>query len=134
MELFTEDGKRNVNIGNSETWYSVYSTLMVRTGGFVRKVPYAVEFFKSAGCSSERCLETARQINLVRDKLSNYSPEEAVYDMNDLAKRAPWEGNISPVVTSCANLYITADGKDLLFEIVSILTYGAYMKTAVCVR
>lgn len=134
MELFTEDGKRNVNIGNSETWHSVYSTLMVRTGGFVRKVPYAVEFFKSAGCGSERSLETARQINLVRDKLSNYSPEEAVYDMNDRGKRAPWEGNISPVVTSCANLYTTADGKDLLFEIVSILTYGAYMKTDVCVR
>ena len=134
MKLFTEDGKRNVNIGNSEIWHSVYSTLMVRTGGFVRKVPYAVEFLKSAVCSPEHCLETARQINLVRDKLSNYPPEEAVYDMNDRGRRAPWEGNISLVVTSCANFYTTADGKDLLFELVSILTYGAYMKTAVRVR
>ncbi len=134
MELFTEDERRNVNIGNSEIWHSVYSTLMVRTGEFIRKVPYAVEFFKSAGCSPEHCLETARQINLVRDKLSNFPPEEVVYDMNDRGKRAPWEGNISPVVTSCANFYTTADGKDLLFEVVSILTYGAYAKTAVCVR
>ena len=70
----------------------------------------------------------------MRDKLSNYPPEELVYDINDRSKHAPWEGNISPVVTSCANFYTTADGKDLLFEIVSILTYGAYMKTAVCAR
>lgn len=55
----------------------------------------------------------------MRDKLSNYSPEDLVYDIDDRSKHAPWEANISPVVTSCANFYTTADGKDLLFDIVS---------------
>lgn len=36
---------------------------------------------------------------------------------------------MSPVITSCANLYTTKDGRDLLFEIVSILCYGYYSNT-----
>ena len=35
------------------------------------------------------------------------------------------EGNISSNVTSCANLYTTADGKDLIQEAISLLKHAA---------
>ncbi|WP_169304480.1 Imm70 family immunity protein [Slackia heliotrinireducens] len=81
--------------------------------------------------SVKDALETARQINLIRDGLSQVLPSDAIYDINNPETPTPWAGNISPIVTSCGNLYLTSDGKDLLFELVSILTYCAYVGTSV---
>lgn len=41
---------------------------------------------------------------------------------------APWTRNLSGIVTSCANLYTRANGKDLLFEVFGILTCACYTK------
>ena len=49
-----------------------------------------------------------------------------MYDKDDPSRVAPWSGNISGIVTSCGNMFLTADGKDLLYELVSILTYAHY--------
>ena len=131
MRLVTSNLKRTVDIGGSDIWYSIYSTVEKRLGFFKRKIPLAIEFLKSGKCDSENALESARQFNLLRDELAKYAPNKAVYTMDDMTKAAPWEDDLSPVVTSCANLYTTADGKDLLFEIVSILTYAYYLKVSV---
>ncbi|MCD7882799.1 MAG: immunity 70 family protein [Lachnospiraceae bacterium] len=134
MKIKTADMKRTIDVGESEIWYSVYSTSEKRVYQANNKVPLALSFFKTGRCETKDALETARQFNLLRDEFSKYPPEKAVYDMKYPEKRAPWANNISPVVTSCANLYTTTDGKDLLFEVVSILTYAYYAKTAVFVE
>lgn len=131
MRVVTSDHKRSVDVGSSAIWISVYSTVMVRAKRISRKIPRAIQFLKTGACAPADCMETARQINLIRDELANFAPEKAVYDIADLSKKAPWGNKISPVITSCANLYTTADGKDLLFELVSILTYGAIAKVSV---
>ena len=79
-------------------------------------------------------METARQFNLIRDELSKYAPEKAVYDLHDLKKMAPWAGNLNSVITSCANLYTTADGQDLLYEVVTILCYAGIKRVSVSVQ
>lgn len=128
MELTTIDGKRYVDIGGSDIWNSVYSTAMVRLGIFKHKIPLAIDFLKTGKCTGDKAIETARQINLLRDEFAKYGPDKCVYDYKRPKEKAPWNGQISPVITSCANLYITADGKDLLFELVSILTYADLKK------
>lgn len=134
MYIETSDGKRIVNVGNSDILYSVYSTVEVRLSLFKRKIPLAIQFLKSGVCEAENALETARQFNLMRDELSRYAPEKAVYDLRDLKKKAPWAGNLSSVITSCANLYTTAEGQDLLYEITSILCYAATVNVSVFIR
>lgn len=131
MRIKSSNSKRSVDVGSSEIWFSIYSTAEKRLGLFKKKIPKAMDFLRKPVCEPEDALETARQFNLLRDELSKYPPSKAVYDMNDTSKKAPWEDDLSPVVTSCANLYTTADGQDLLFEIVSILTYAHYAKVSV---
>lgn len=131
MELVTEDGKRYVEIGSSAILYSVYSTAEVRLGLFKHKIPLALEFLKTGECAGNKAKETARQINLLRDEFSKYTPEKAVYNARNLKEKPPWEGNLSPVITSCGNLYTTADGKDLLVELVTILVYADIKKVNV---
>ncbi|MBR3158032.1 MAG: hypothetical protein IKF14_02900 [Atopobiaceae bacterium] len=125
--IASSDGRKAADIGSTSVLYSLYSTIIMRIPDAVQIAGLAVKFLHSGFCASEDCLATARQTNLLRDRLSQIPPEEAVYDMNDLDARAPWEGNISPVITSCGNFYTTSDGKDLIFEIVSVLTYAGIM-------
>ena len=124
MMIVTDDNKRIISIG-SGILFSVYSTLEVRTKRFKKDVPLAEQFLKFGVCEPENAMETARQFNQLRDEFAKYEPDKAVYDMTDPKKAAPWAGKLSKVVTSCANLYTTNDGQDLLFEIVSILCYAS---------
>lgn len=126
MVISSSDHKRIVYIGTSDILQSLYSTIQVRLDYFKEKVPLALKLLECGECNPAVAMETAKQFNLLRDELSKIPPQQAVYDFRNLSRQAPWEGRISPVITSCANFYTTADGKDLLFEIVSILCYGYY--------
>lgn len=131
MIILSSDSKRIVNVGAKDIMFSLYSTIVLRVDG--TGIEKAIGFLQSGECNSADALECARQFNLVRDRLSQILPENSVYDMRHPENKAPWLGNLSPTITSCANMFITADGKDLLFELVSILTYSYYAKVSVSI-
>ena len=126
MTIRSSDNKRYVDVGSSTTLFSLFSTVKVLLNRNRKAIELGRRFLETGTCKSADALETARQINLIRDYLSRYSPDKAIWDYRDTSITAPWVGNISPIITSCANLYTTADGKDLLFEIVALLTYAGY--------
>ncbi|MDO4650175.1 MAG: Imm70 family immunity protein [Eubacteriales bacterium] len=131
MKVISDDKKRVVNIGNSEYWHAVFSTIYGCIGQNMKKYPFASFFLETGICNYENGYRTARDINHIRDSLAKFKPEEAVYDINDRKKKAPWEGKISEVITSCANYYTTADGGDLLYELVCIFCYAQIAKVSV---
>lgn len=125
MILQSDDGHRMLDVGNGELIYSVYSTVNVRLEHLLPQVRLAIAFLRSGSCPADEAQETARQINLIRDALAQVPPEQAVFNQQDLSQQGPWSGNLSPVITSCANLYTTADGRDLLYELIVILVYAS---------
>ena len=131
MEIITADNNRYVDVGSAVIWKSLYSTVKVNLRKIEKTIRLAEEFLITGKCRWEDALETARQMNLIRDALSQFPPTEAVYDYEDLSISAPWENKISPVITSCGNMYTTADGKDLLVELVSLLVYASIKQTDV---
>lgn len=133
LSIVTSNGSQIVNVGSGDIWISLMSTVDIRLKN-KKNISYAVNFLHSGECSAEDALETAKQFNIIRDELSKFGPDKIIYDSEDLKKEAPWKNNISPTVTSCANFYTTADGNDLLFEIVNILTYAAANKVSVELR
>jgi hypothetical protein len=56
--------------------------------------------------------------NLVESEqeLSKHSPEQVIWDIDDLSQKPPWGDKISPKVTSLANYFATTDGKTF-FEV-----------------
>lgn len=134
MEIVTSDGKRFFDAGGADDWKSLHSTVLIRLADYKEKIPLVLKFFETGRCEGIEAQETARQFNLVRDALSRFSPEEAVYDYKSPQVPIPWLSSISPIVTSCANLYTTAEGQDLLFELVSIMTYASIKKVSVGVQ
>ena len=134
MIIVSTDRRRLVDVGSSDIWHSIYSTAVDAFGLGKNKISRALKFMEEGICHGENGYETARQFNLIRDAFARISPDKAIYDIKDKKKKAPWHGNISPVITSCANLHTTADGKDLLFEVVSILTYGQIAEVDVIIE
>lgn len=128
MTIATEDAQQYIDIGTYEIWQALRSTIAVHVPKS-REIRPALDFLESGSCNAKKGLETARALNLIRDALSAVKPNQLVFDSSDLSKKAPWAGDISPVITSCANYLTTADGKDLLAELVGILTYAFYMNT-----
>ena len=127
MDVRTKDGRYTINI-SYDIWHSLYSTVVGRLGSQNKEISEGILFLKDIKCQWNEGLRIARQINLIRDRLSQVKPEDAIYDIDDINKEAPWKGKISPVITSCANMYTTNDGKDLLYEIVSMLCYAEYSR------
>ena len=131
MEITTSDEKRFFDAGSADYWKCVHSTIRVLLSDQKERIPLVFSFFESGRCEGETAQETARQFNLVRDALSRFSPRKAVYDYEFPQKPIPWINSISPVTTSCANLFTTSEGQDLLFELVSIMTYASIMNVSV---
>ena len=134
MIIKSVDGKRRIDVGGADIWNAVYSTVESCLGDKRDEYSLAFDFLENGKCSGKEGFATAKQINHIRDELSQFTPDRAVYDIDDKSKKAPWQGKLSPVITSCANMFTSADGQDLLYECVSILVYAQIVKTDVIIE
>ena len=108
MIIISADNKRYVDIGSEEMLLIVLYTAEVRLSEMMPHIASAIDFLNTKRCSYYRALDTARQFNLVRDAFSQIPPEKAVFDKKHPSLQIPWLKNISPVITSCGNLFLTA--------------------------
>lgn len=132
MRISTSDFIKNVDVGTGSVWYSVFSTAAIRLSADDKNfLDFAMRFLKTGECKSDDAQITARQMELLKKRFEKLPPTAAVYDMNNPDKKAPWYKNISKQVISCGNLYTTADGKDLLTEIIDLLKYASVQGTDV---
>lgn len=131
MVVVSYDNKRYIDVGSEDIWRSVLSTAEVRLFSMHQDIQLALDFLKTGNCTAINAYETARQVNLIRDAFSQLAPSDAIYNKDNPAMTAPWSDNLSGIITSCGNLYTTSDGKDLLYEVVCVLTYAHYKNTDV---
>ena len=134
MKIYTSDYKRSVDVGTGSVWNSVYSTAATYLSDSDKVfLQYGLDFLKSGKCAADDTQITARQMELIQRRFAKIAPMDAVWDMSNPSQRGPWHRGISSNVTSCANLYTTANGKDLFLEIISLLKYAAAADTDVLV-
>ena len=121
MNIMTADSKYSIPL-DLATWQTLCSTVRYRLAPYKKEIHLALRFLEKKFCGSADCLETARQFNLIRDKLSSFNPDQIIYNETDLSQLPPWGRNISSTITSCANYLTSSDGFDLLSEIVRVLS------------
>lgn len=124
MVIHSSDNKRFIDVGSDIIWNALLSTVYVRLDYYKDQIPLALQFLQTKHCTAEDALATAIQFNLIRDALSKFKPDKVVFDRFDQTVKAPWGDQISEVITSLSHYFVTQDGKDLLNEIVSILSYA----------
>ena len=85
MDIRTKDGKYVIDV-SYENWFSLYSTIVGRIEE-KDEVCEAINFLKEMKCHWSQGKTIARQVNLIRDKLSQVKPEDAIYSIDDLKKK-----------------------------------------------
>ena len=134
MTLFTSDGEMSADIGSGSIWYSVYSTAMCKLPDKIKDgIPHALAFLKEGECPAEQVSITKKELDIVISEFSLLKPEDAIYDLHKPEASPPWKGNLAARVTSCANMYTTADGKDLFSEVNKLLSYAEDKKVSISV-
>ncbi len=125
MDIGTSDGTRIVNVGSASNLYSLYSTSKVLMGCRAEDVAIALGFLETGNCEVANCEKAEVQLARICDELIRHAPGDAVWDIENPNLKAPWVGNLASTVTSCADLYTTADGELLLQELLSLLHHAA---------
>lgn len=131
MTIISSDGERFVSVGSAALWWSLYSTMLARIDRFVERYEALNTFFKSQECASESALQIAEQLEVIKQSLSAIRPELAVYDINHPEVLPPWTEYINPAVSSCAELYTTEDGLNLMDELIGLLKYAGSTGTVI---
>ena len=132
MRLYTKDENKSVDVGTSSIWYSLYSTTMVCLSDSIKeRVPLALEFLKTGNCFADDIEEMTKQLEVIYNQLTLISPKKAILDLKNPDVPPPWRNHISADVTSCADLYTTADGEDLFSEVFELLKYAEETKASV---
>ncbi len=131
MTIISDDGNYIVSVGSSTVWWALYSTIRKWVEGYPERYQGADKLFQEFVCPSEAALEVAVELDGIRSELSKIKPDRAVYDINHPEVTPPWKNNISPNVLSCADLFTTEDGKNLIAELIGLLRYSNAKGTTV---
>lgn len=54
------------------------------------------------------------ELKIIKQELSNLTPDKVIWDIDDLTKLPPWGDNIAETITDLSNYFVTSDGKQLL--------------------
>ena len=124
MNIVTIDGKRRITVGTPSFLFSFYSTIVCNVPDYAQ-YKSCMTFLHEGKISADACGCAASDLEKIHLELEKIPPKHVVWDMNDRSKLPPWKDNISSHITSLGNYFVTADGKDLIDELISVLEYAA---------
>jgi len=115
MSLFVSVGNRRFEIGSASFLKAWFSTIYIRLehGNWGSRFPLIMKGFYSGSLPLTHAAEAKKELLTIRDELSEFLPNQIVWDFEDLNTAPPWGNRISPAITSLGNYFVTSDGKDL---------------------
>lgn len=100
-------------LGHSDFVHSFFSTISyhLENEGWGTKYPLLMnELYNDKLNWNDVSVVIANLIEIEKE-LSKHSPEQVIWDIDDISQEPPWGDKISPKVTSLANYFATTDGK-----------------------
>jgi hypothetical protein len=120
-------------IGTSDFLHAFFSTICfnLENKNWGSKYPYIMKKLYSGELNYEDISSTISELNEIKYKLQNYSPEKVVWDIDNLSARPPWGNNISTEITDLSNYFVTSDGEDFISMLQNALEKAKSLKTPI---
>lgn len=134
MLIATNNDEYSVDVGSASFLFCFYSTLVTHIPNFDKKLPNLFRLLQEGHLTADSCSQAAKELNTARDLLSNLPPDNVVWDMAQPEKQPPWGSNIAASITSLGNYFVTANGEDLVFEILTLLQVAEKNNVGVAVK
>jgi hypothetical protein len=108
-------GRKRFEIGSTSFLKSWFSTILRRleAGRWGSIYPTIMRDFYGGALTPDKVRQAAAELELIQKGLTEFPPDQVVWDFENDHARPPWGDDISPTITSLANYFVTSDGKDL---------------------
>ena len=116
-------------IGSGDFLNSFFSTVALRLedGSWGSKFPVIMNELHQGKLSTDKVDNAMQELVQIKDKLKEFSPEQVVWDIEDLSKQLPWGNKISSDITDLSNYFVTSDGEDFIGIFENALKMAARM-------
>lgn len=104
------------SIGTGDFFHSFFSTICVNleNGNWGSKFPIIMKDLYGGLLENSKLEEAKKEIKIIEEALSKFSPNKVVWDAENLNIMPPWGENISRDVTNLSNYFVTSDGENLI--------------------
>lgn len=106
-------------VGTPDFLHAFFSTISYHLdpqGWGTRYPALMLDLYQEGRLDSSRSAEALEEALEIRERLKSFSPDQVVWDIENLEAIPPWGKDISSDITDLSNYFVTSTGRDL-FEI-----------------
>ena len=103
-------------VGHGDFLHSFFSTVAhnLENGKWGSRFPAVMNELYGGKLRQEHIDKAIAELNIIEKELQKFSPDQVVWDIDDLSKQPPWGNNISKDITDLSNYFVTSGGDDFI--------------------
>ncbi len=107
-------------IGTGDFVHSFFSTICynLEGGKWGSRFPYLMNSLYQGELSYNDLDSAKEELTVIIEEFKEFSPDQVIWDIEDLSKQPPWGNNISPEIKNLSDYFITCDGENIFDEII----------------
>ena len=74
--------------------------------------------------ASQRAAVAMQELQVIRTELQRFTPDQVVWNHEDLSARPPWGDDIASRITDLSNYFVTSRGDDLIDLLTRTFAYS----------
>lgn len=116
MALYLRVGNRIWEVGTGDFLHAFFSTISyhLEPAGWGSRFPTLMRELYAGSLNADSADAALAELQTVREELKAFSPDQVIWDIENLEARPPWGDFISPEITDLSNYFVTSDGRDLI--------------------
>ena len=123
-------------ISSSDFLHSFFSTVAyhLENKKWGKKYPYIMKKLYKGRLKNAHVDYARSELTDIKMKLSELSPDNVIWDIENLAEQPPWGNDITDTITSLANYFVTSDGEDFIEVFEQVLAVAKETQEDVAIR
>jgi len=102
-------------IGTSDFFHAFFSTVAARLEpAWGARFPVIMTKLYEGELSQQDAGAALSELEVISAELTQFGPDQVVWDIEDGTKGPPWGAKIAPAITDLSNYFVTSSGRDLI--------------------
>ncbi len=103
-------------IGHGDFLHSFFSTVAYRLEGgkWGSRFPFIMNKLYQGEMKRKYADKAIKELTIIQKELQAFTPDQVIWDIEDLSKQPPWGNDISEDITDLSNYFVTSDGEDFI--------------------
>lgn len=110
-------------VGHGDFVHAFFSTVSyhLELNGWGSNYPLLMNHLYQGKLNWNDVPQAIQEVQDIREKLKAYTPDQVIWDLEDVTKQPPWKNDIAPTITNLSNYFVTSDGRDMFDVLLAAL-------------